>query len=97
MKFSTTTLLLATAFVAITCAACIGWWKLVYHDLREGNPLLVSLLSLTVFAPIWLPIAFLAYAIGRRRLFVWLVVVFAIVQGVAWFAAGVALELLRRR
>lgn len=83
MKFSAATLPLVTAFVAIVCAACIGWWKVIDPVPDEDlgfAAFLMSALSLTAHAPLWLPIAFAAYAIGGRTFSLRLVLLFAVAE-----------------
>jgi len=75
-QFSTSTLLLAVTIVAITCAGSIAWARVF-----EVNPAVVSgVFYIGMTSPLWTPIAFLAFAIGRRSMTAKLVVAFAILE-----------------
>jgi hypothetical protein len=81
-QFSTRSLLLAPVFVAIQLAASIGWWRVMAFQ-TSRDPVVWSVLSLVGLMPLWLPFAFIAYAIGRKSFPAWLVIVFAITQPLA--------------
>ena len=83
-QFSTSTLLLATAFVAITIGG-IG----TVHKLFD-SPFTSSITgsAAAAGAPLWLPVVFGAYAFARNRLDVKCVIAFAVTEALAviWFA-----------
>jgi hypothetical protein len=84
-QFGTSTLLLATAFSAISVsglAAVHKWLQPSRLDIGVGE-----LSTLAAGAPLWTPIAFVAYALGKNRLTVKSVVVFAVAEAAAigWF------------
>jgi hypothetical protein len=74
-QFSTSTLLLATSFVAI----CICGLVIRIRALSNWVGLLVFLTALDN-AYFWAPLVFAAYSIGRRKLTWQIVVSFAIVE-----------------
>lgn len=73
LRYSLRTLLIAMTFVSI----CIGG---IVHYTNLLNPEQFKYLAITLVwcAPLWLPIAFASYAIGRRTLTVACVVAFAL-------------------
>ena len=73
-RFSTRFLLLITTFVAITCG---GWLYLLRMDGGDSSDLPQVLVMSAVYSPIWLPLVFLAYAIGRGALSVKIIAGFA--------------------
>jgi hypothetical protein len=81
-QFSTRQILLATAFVAITCGGIVAYIKIIY----ENEPVwrLISA-QIMIFAPVWTPGLFVAYAIGRRMFTTRLVVIFALMESLAVF------------
>jgi hypothetical protein len=80
-QFGTKTILLVTAIVAIACGGMLGWEQIV--GLPAANRGLIWTVEIIPFAaPIWIPIAFVAFAIGRKALTVRMVVALAITQSV---------------
>jgi hypothetical protein len=88
LQFSTSTLLLATAVIAINLAGMGAWGTFaVRTELRY------VLLSIGFTAPVWLPFTLIGFAIGRRMLTVRMVVALAIVEAAAvWFARWLQLN-----
>jgi hypothetical protein len=78
-QFSTRSLLLTTAIVAIICAGFTAWARIFAGDL----PFLSTELYLGITCPLWTPIAFLAYAIGRRTITARLVLAFTLAEAAA--------------
>jgi len=81
LQFRTSDLLAITTIIAIVCGGyaalrAIGGWSITGYTWR----------MLGIFSPFWLPLVFAAYACGRRKLTVLLLVAFAIGQ-----AASVAI------
>jgi hypothetical protein len=73
MKFrcTTSTLLLLIALAAISCGAAVAWTRTGVTDSSvqwKFGGLEVGIVYLAVVSPFWLPIAFVAYAIGRKAL-----------------------------
>jgi hypothetical protein len=81
--FSTSTLLLLTAFVGISCGSFLTLkWYFSYHDTFDWYVLALN--SIVVAAPFWIAIVFAAYAIGRRRLTLPLIIAFAMTEVLAF-------------
>ena len=76
-QFSTRQILLATAFVAITCGG-VG----VYRQIGYQPPVRWSIVvnHVAVSSPLWVPSLFFVYAIGRRAFTTRLVVTFALME-----------------
>ncbi len=49
---------------------------------RTGAEPAEFVLLMAVWTPMWFPFAFLFYAIGRRKLSVWIVLTFGIVEAI---------------
>ena len=82
LQFSTRSILLATAFTAAVCGVVVAY----RHLPRARNyafPWEVIALHFAFTAPLWIPGLFIAYAIGRRKFTVWLVVAFVLTELVA--------------
>jgi len=72
--------MLAMTVIAISCCAILFWWRTVapgYGPFWRAAEwwLMDSLL--------WFPAIFVAFAIGRKTLTVWMVVIFAVAEAVA--------------
>jgi len=80
LQFTTSTILLITAFVAITCAGFLGVQKVLRASWWE-TPFIVFL-----YSPLWLPPVMASYAIARRRLTARFCLVFAIPEALAFAA-----------
>jgi hypothetical protein len=76
LQFGTSTALLFITCVAIACGGSIGWLRLA--DATNDSVGVLYLIAL--LSPFFVPVVFAAYAIGRRRLTVLMVVCFAIIQ-----------------
>ena len=87
-QFSTSTLLLGMACIAIALGGGIAGWRIGVAD--DPNATIPHLFGAVVFmSPWWVPIAFAAYVLGRGRLTARTVVAFAVVEaaglgGMAW-------------
>jgi hypothetical protein len=79
-QFGTNTLLLATTVIAIALGGIIGWARFIGMLPEKGILWVVEIIPFT--APIWLPIALVAFAIGRKAFTVRMVVLLAIAQAV---------------
>jgi hypothetical protein len=80
-QFGTRTMLLATATIAIALGGILGWEQII--GLPSADRRLLWTVEIVPFAaPIWLPIAFGAFAIGRKAITVRMVVALAIAQAV---------------
>jgi uncharacterized membrane protein len=76
LQFGTSTALLFVTCVAIALGGSIGWVRLA--DATNDPVGVLNLIAL--LSPFFVPVVFTAYAIGRRRLTVVMVVGFAIAQ-----------------
>jgi hypothetical protein len=77
LQFGTSTALLFITCVAIALGSTIGWIRLAGSSTDDGWLwYLIAELS-----PLFVPAVFAAYAIGRRRLSVSMVISFAVAQG----------------
>ena len=74
-QFSISTLLISTAFVAIS----LGGWIAIDKSITRP----VNYLEYLILAPFCVPFAFCGYAIGQRRVSILLAIVFAITEAVA--------------
>ena len=85
-QYSTRTILLATAFAACVCGAYSVWWLFIKIMKAEDG----IVFPIIFFIPFYLPAVFVGYAAGRRKLSIWLMLVFIVLQvtalGVAYFA-----------
>lgn len=80
-QFTTRTILLLTAFVAITTAGLIGLSGYAARNF-PGTASLWPVAFALYGAPIWIPIAFAAHAIGRRRITVSAVAALAVAEAI---------------
>jgi hypothetical protein len=83
-QFKTSAILLATTVVAIACGG-VGAWGVLYrqHSLASTVPWgLILSINLAVL-PLWVPILFAVYAIGRKALTVPMVITFAVVEAIS--------------
>ena len=72
-------MLLATAVVAVALGGMLGWEQII--GLPTANRGLIWTVEIIPFAaPIWIPIAFVAFAIGRKAMTVRMVVALAIAE-----------------
>jgi hypothetical protein len=78
-QFQTKTILLFTAVVAILCGGVLADAHLTWKELDWQRTAVFALVA----SPTWLPLAFLAFAIGRRRLSVEMVLLLAIGEAAA--------------
>ena len=87
LQFSTKSMLWATAFVAVTIAGIGPLWQTLFGvvELRGVSSVLTYLWNYAVFMlPIFLPLIFAAYAIGRRSITWQIVLSFAATEVVAY-------------
>ena len=91
-QFSTRQILLATAFIAITCGGIVAYRKITGPFVREAAlPWLVLGTHVALTSPLWVPGLFVAYGIaGRRALSTRVVVIFALVEVGAVFLSSQA-------
>ena len=96
-QFSLATILLAVTAVAIWCGSLL-WFssRIAYpranHSLRALSGVVEDVVA---ESPAWLPVAFAAYTVGRKRLSGWMVVAFAVAQIGALVASQVTLFFTR--
>jgi hypothetical protein len=83
-QFGTSTLLLATAVIAITCGG-VGTWVLLLRQRSLASTLPWDLIIAVnrVYLPLWVPVLFVAYAIGRKALTVPMVITFAVAETIS--------------
>jgi hypothetical protein len=83
LRCTTATLLLLAALAAIACGGAVAWTKTGIIDRsvqwRFGG-LEMGAVYLGIVSPFWLPIAFIAYSIGRRAITYWTVLAFALCE-----------------
>jgi hypothetical protein len=81
LQFTTRTLLLVTAAVAIALGGALGWMQaLKLRDSTYQVDLRIVARNTAFGLPLWLPFVFLGYSIGRRRITVPMVIIFAIAE-----------------
>ena len=88
-QFSINAILLTTAAVAVTCAGVIGYRSIWSPYFTVGYA------PWTVFrytTPLYVPIAFAAFALGRKKLSVPLIIAFAVAQAVTLAILYLALQ-----
>jgi uncharacterized membrane protein len=76
LQFSTSSLLIAIGFIAIT----IGGILAVYRAYSFADPLAVVVALFVVQSPLWMPMVFLGYVAGRRKMTFKVLIAFALVQ-----------------
>jgi len=79
-RFTTSAILLATAVAGISAGGWLGWAGTFGLPMPFGMPVT----SLGVCSPLWMPVAFIAFAIGRKSLTVKMVIGFAIAEAIAF-------------
>jgi hypothetical protein len=80
-QFGTSTLLLATAFIAISMSGVAAVNRLLQPSLENMG--VGELSTLAIGAPLWTPITFAAYALGKNRLTAKSVGLFAVTEAAA--------------
>jgi hypothetical protein len=87
-QFSLATLLLLTSVIGISSGAWIALVRILrqYQSLEDLSASW-AVSALIVLSPIWLPIVFLAFAAGRRRLTVMTVACLTIAEAISLGAA----------
>src|SRR5437870_1699972 len=79
-QYSVKTILLATAAVAITCVGLLGYRQICYGTFTEFFQITEML---RFGAPLYVPVVFAAFALGRKKLSVSMVIAFAFAEAVA--------------
>jgi hypothetical protein len=85
IQFGTSFLFFATAWVAITLSAFLTSSRASTPRLSGG--ILEVLRILGVFGPCWLPFVLLAFALGRRRVTIRILLVFVAMEAAAALGA----------
>ena len=80
-QFSTKAIMLATAIVAIACGGVLVVRTIWSPD--DTVPFHLILLEFVANAPIWTPVAFVAFAFGRKKLTVPMTIGFALMEAAA--------------
>jgi hypothetical protein len=78
-QFGIKSILLATCIIAIACGGVASWIGLTPAKISWGSALILA----SYYAPMWLPVVFVAYAIGRRSLTVPIVIALAVTEAVS--------------
>jgi hypothetical protein len=95
LQFGIKEILLATAVVAIACSGVLGVRGLASSAATSESAYKEMLIVLVCGAPLWVPFAFVAFAIGRKRLSVVMVIAFAFVEAAAYGMAYGVLHIVR--
>ncbi len=82
-QFGTKSILLATAVVAITCGGVIATGRIWRPGGLSPIPYDRILLMFLANAPIWTPVVFVAFALGRKKLTVPMTIAFALMEAAA--------------
>lgn len=83
-QFGTQTILLAIAVIAIACGGAGKWIMLLrQRSLASTLPWDLILAINLVYLPLWVPVLFVAYAIGRKALTVPMVIIFAVAEAIS--------------
>ena len=80
MKISLSTFLLVIGFFCIALGGVTTAFRMIAK--RTGAEPADFALLMAVWSPMWFPLAFLSYAVGRRNLNVSIVVVFGIAEAI---------------
>jgi hypothetical protein len=94
-QFGIKSILLATAVIAIACSGMLGVRAFAGSATASESPYKEMLVVLVCGAPLWVPFAFVAFAVGRKRLSVMMVVAFAYLESVAYGIAYGVLYFVR--
>jgi hypothetical protein len=78
LQIGTKAMLLATAVVAIACGGILAAERILGGGVSGPTSLARLIMVFGVSSPVWLPVAFTAFAIGRKKLTVAMVLIFAI-------------------
>ena len=88
-QFTVKTLLLATAFAAISLAGMLGWCGVI--EVAFGVPTLsaegIMLTGYAAYSPLWVPLIFIGHWIGRRGLSRVSIAVFGVCEVIAFLMA----------
>lgn len=86
-------LVTVTLAIAVSTAS-IAWWVVEFGS-RIANPFPPALAFSVSVSPVWVPLVFAGFAIGRQRLSLWMVIVLAAAQIAALAIAKGAFLYLR--
>jgi len=89
-QFSTSTLLLLTAIVAIACGGITAWHATMSYGSKF--PWGYWFAAAATHGPFWIPVVFIAFAIGRRKLTLLMVIYLAICEAAS---VGIAFVLIK--
>lgn len=78
-QFSTSTILLITAFIAISLGAFMHFDSLIGRSTLAERWEQLRLFAF--WSPLFMPFVFAAYAVGRRAITIWQLIAFAIAEG----------------
>jgi hypothetical protein len=78
--FTTKTLLLITALVAIAAAGSVSWARMVGQYIPYTQTFQRAYFELEFVAPLFIPIAFVSYLLGRRSISILSVAIFALIE-----------------
>ena len=89
-KFSTSTLLLVTAVVAIACGGIVAWRA----TMESGSYFTLGywFAAAGTHGPFWIPLVFIAFAIGRRKLTLLMVIYLAVCEAAS---VGISVVLIK--
>ena|SRR6478752_8802696 len=80
-QYTTATLLLTTTALAIALAGMLGWGQLAGWFNHSSEWSLFRVLSIVLsVGPLWVPIGFAGFVIGRRQITILSVIVLAILE-----------------
>ena len=87
-QFSTRTMLLLTTCIAVVLASLICWSRNIQPSIWSTHGVTIDVAQgFLALSPVWGPLVWAAYAIGRKQLTVSLVVAFTVFEAVTTFAA----------
>ena len=87
-QFSTRTMLLATTCIAVVLASLIAWSRVLQPSIWSNSSVTAEVVhALIALSPVWGPLVWVAYAIGRRHLTVAFAVAFTVFEAVTTIAA----------
>lgn len=81
-------MLLATTCIAVVLASLIAWNRVLQPSLFSNERVFVDVVQgLLSLSPVWCPLVWAAYTIGRRQLTIAFVVAFTVFEAVTTLAA----------
>jgi hypothetical protein len=78
---------LTTTCIAVVLASLIAWSRVLQPSIFSTSLTADVAQGFLVLSPVWCPLVWLAYAVGRRRLTIAFVVAFAVFEAVMTLAA----------